>query len=79
MNFAFIPYTDLLILINVNQVYMACRDMKKCEDVRTDIVLTTKNKYVYCRKCDLSSLESIQQFAQSFASQARSQMGPVHF
>jgi len=51
------------------KVYMACRDMKKCEDVRTDIVLTTKNKYVYCRKCDLSSLESIQQFAQSFASQ----------
>ena len=31
------------------KVYMACRDLKKCEEERTKIVLDTKNKYVYCR------------------------------
>lgn len=43
-------------------VYMACRDMKKCEKVREEIVLESKNKHVYCRECDLSSLESIRNF-----------------
>ena len=31
------------------RVYMACRDLRKCEEERKDIVLDTKNKYVYCR------------------------------
>lgn len=31
------------------KVYMACRDLDKCEEERTKIVLDTKNKYVYCR------------------------------
>ena len=31
------------------RVYMACRDLKKCEEARKDIVLDTRNKYVYCR------------------------------
>ena len=31
------------------RVYMACRDLTKCEEERTKIVLDTKNKYVYCR------------------------------
>ena len=31
------------------KVYMACRDLNKCEQERTNIVLDTKNKYVYCR------------------------------
>lgn len=44
-------------------VYMACRDMKKCEEAREKIVLTSKNRYVYCRECDLSSMESIREFA----------------
>lgn len=43
-------------------VYMACRDMKKCEEAREEIVLETKNKYVYCRQCDLASLDSIRNF-----------------
>lgn len=33
---------------------------------REEIVLETKNKYVYCRKCDLSSLESIREFANTY-------------
>lgn len=48
------------------KVYMACRDMKRREEAREDIVLTTKNKYVYCRPCDLASLQSIKQFTKLF-------------
>lgn len=44
------------------KVYMACRDMAKCELAREEIVFNTKNKYIYCRECDLSSQESIRQF-----------------
>ncbi|XP_077297751.1 retinol dehydrogenase 13-like [Arctopsyche grandis] len=48
------------------KVYMACRDMEKCEKVRTDIVINSKNKYVYCRPLDLSSFESIRTFVSMF-------------
>ncbi|XP_072929644.1 retinol dehydrogenase 13-like [Epargyreus clarus] len=44
------------------KVFMACRDMEKCEAVRRDIVLETNNKYVYCRPCDLASVASIREF-----------------
>ena len=47
---------------------MACRDLKKCEEVRQTIVLETANKYVYCRKCDLASQDSIRKFAEKFNS-----------
>lgn len=48
------------------KVYMASRDMEKCENVRKEFVLESGNKYVYCRKCDLSSQESIRKFAKRF-------------
>lgn len=48
------------------KVFMACRDMEKCEAVRRDIVLESHNKYVYCRLCDLSSMDSIVKFVQRF-------------
>ncbi|XP_012257842.2 retinol dehydrogenase 13-like [Athalia rosae] len=48
------------------KVIMACRDMQKCESTRQTIVLTTKNKYVYCRKCDLASFASIREFVDQF-------------
>ncbi|XP_053684450.1 retinol dehydrogenase 13-like [Sabethes cyaneus] len=47
-------------------VYMACRDMKKCEEARKEIVLETKNANVYCRQCDLSSLQSVRKFVEQF-------------
>ena len=47
---------------------MASRDMKKCEEIRKEFVLESGNKYIYCRKCDLASQESIRQFASRFNS-----------
>lgn len=46
------------------KVIMACRDLEKCERARKEIILTSKNKYVQCKKCDLSSQESIRAFAE---------------
>lgn len=48
------------------KVYMACRDMKKCEEARKEIVLDTKNKFIYCRSCDLASLKSVREFVKQF-------------
>jgi len=47
-------------------VYMACRDMEKCEKARLEIIETTGNSRVYSRKLDLASLESIRNFAKEF-------------
>ncbi|XP_026332881.1 retinol dehydrogenase 13-like [Hyposmocoma kahamanoa] len=51
------------------KVFMACRDLEKCEEVRRDIVLETKNKFVYCRPCDLASLASVRDFVAMFKSE----------
>nr|CAH0100460.1 unnamed protein product [Daphnia galeata] len=51
------------------KVFMASRDMKKCEEIRKEFVLESGNKYIYCRKCDLASQESIRQFASRFNSE----------
>ncbi|KAL7294673.1 hypothetical protein TKK_0011976 [Trichogramma kaykai] len=48
------------------KVIMACRDLFKCEQAREEIVFESKNKYVYCRKCDLASQESIRDFVKQF-------------
>lgn len=43
-------------------VYMACRDMQKCDAARLQIIEKTKNSKVYARKLDLGSLESVRNF-----------------
>ncbi|XP_014248608.1 retinol dehydrogenase 13-like [Cimex lectularius] len=53
------------------RVIMACRNLKSCEKAREEIVLETKNKYVYCRKCDLSSQQSIREFAKRILSEEK--------
>ncbi|XP_020801499.1 retinol dehydrogenase 13 [Drosophila serrata] len=47
-------------------IYMACRDMQKCEQARKDIIVATKNPNVFARELDLSSMESIRKFAAGF-------------
>lgn len=44
-------------------VYMACRDMEKCKIARDEIAVVSKNRFVFCRECDLASLNSIREFA----------------
>jgi len=51
------------------KVIMACRDLTKCEEERQKIVLDTRNKYVYCRQCDLASFQSIKDFVAQFNKQ----------
>ncbi|XP_050544210.1 retinol dehydrogenase 13-like [Daktulosphaira vitifoliae] len=55
-----------LFAIKNATVIMACRDMEKCEKSRVELVLQSRNKRLYCRKCDLSSQESIREFANNF-------------
>lgn len=38
---------------------------------REEIVLDTKNKYIYCRQCDLASLQSIRDFVKVFKSEQK--------
>ncbi|XP_020293249.1 retinol dehydrogenase 13-like [Pseudomyrmex gracilis] len=58
--------TALVLASRGAKVILACRDSKKCEETRRNIVLGTRNKYVYCRKCDLASQESIRGFVERF-------------
>lgn len=44
------------------RVYMACRDFKRCEEARLEIVKATGNQNVFNMKLDLSSQESIREF-----------------
>ncbi|KAA0201513.1 hypothetical protein HAZT_HAZT005400 [Hyalella azteca] len=45
------------------RVIMACRNLTKCKLARKEIIAETLNRNVVCRECDLSSFESIRQFA----------------
>lgn len=46
------------------KIYMACRDFKRCEVARKDIIEKTSNKNIINKTLDLASLESIRKFAQ---------------
>ncbi|XP_012276143.1 retinol dehydrogenase 13-like isoform X2 [Orussus abietinus] len=58
--------TTLALAKRKAKVIMACRNMNKCETARREIVLATKNKYVYCRECNLESQKSIREFVDLF-------------
>lgn len=46
------------------RIYMACRDYKKCEEARKEIISETGNQNVFSRTLDLASLESVRKFAE---------------
>ncbi|KAG5677363.1 hypothetical protein PVAND_007127 [Polypedilum vanderplanki] len=50
-------------------VYLACRDLHKCEAARKEIILATRNKNVFCRELDLASFSSIRSFVKRFKSE----------
>lgn len=49
------------------RVIMACRNRDKCVAVRRDIVLSTRNKQVFCRQCDLADFDSIKNFVEKLS------------
>ncbi|ELU01380.1 hypothetical protein CAPTEDRAFT_181056 [Capitella teleta] len=53
------------------KIIMACRDMKKCEEVKKEIIEATMNKSVHCRHLDLASLSSVRSFAEEFNANER--------
>jgi NAD(P)-dependent dehydrogenase (short-subunit alcohol dehydrogenase family) len=48
------------------KVYLACRDMQKCEEAKQEIVTATSNPNVHARKLDLGSLDSVRNFVVKF-------------
>ncbi|XP_018791888.1 PREDICTED: retinol dehydrogenase 12-like [Bactrocera latifrons] len=47
-------------------IYMACRDMEKCEKARQELIKDTCNKNIFGMKLDLASLKSIKDFVDNF-------------
>lgn len=43
-------------------IHMACRDYKRCEITRQEIIAQTKNHNVFNRELDLASLDSVRKF-----------------
>lgn len=48
------------------KVYMACRNYDKCEAARKEIIKISGNMNVFNRSLDLSSLQSVREFAENF-------------
>lgn len=44
------------------RIYMACRDYRRCEVARVNVIQETGNRNIYNRKLDLSSLISVREF-----------------
>jgi len=47
-------------------VYISLNRLMSLEQSRVELALMSRNKRLYCRKCDLSSQESIRKFASQF-------------
>lgn len=48
------------------RVYMACRDQKRCETARLEIVQLSGNQNVFNMTLDLGSLQSVRDFAKTY-------------
>lgn len=46
------------------EVYMLCRNMRKCNKARAEVIEDSGNERVHCRECDLSSQQSIRKFVE---------------
>ncbi|VDK72854.1 unnamed protein product [Onchocerca ochengi] len=44
------------------KVIMACRNNRKCIEARRNLVITTKNMEIYCRRLNLEDFDSIREF-----------------
>jgi NAD(P)-dependent dehydrogenase (short-subunit alcohol dehydrogenase family) len=44
------------------KVYLACRDMTRCEAAKKEIIDLSNNPNVFARKLDLGSLASVREF-----------------
>ncbi|VDM18903.1 unnamed protein product [Wuchereria bancrofti] len=45
------------------KVIMACRNNRKCIEVRRNLVIATKNMEIYCRRLNLEDFNSVREFA----------------
>jgi len=48
------------------KVYMACRSVDSANKVKEELISETKNKNIFVRELDLSSVQSIKNFAEAF-------------
>ena len=53
----------MCIFFSGGRIILACRDMKKCEEAKTEIEYDTVNQQIICKELDLASLSSIRKFA----------------
>uniref|UniRef100_A0A1B0GK65 Putative dehydrogenase with different specificities related to short-chain alcohol dehydrogenase n=1 Tax=Lutzomyia longipalpis TaxID=7200 RepID=A0A1B0GK65_LUTLO len=49
------------------KIYLACRDFKRCEAARLEIIEKTGNTQIFNRHLDLSTLKSVREFAEEFS------------
>ena len=54
---------DILLYFLGGRILLACRDMKKCENVKKELLENSYNTNIHCRHLDLASMKSIRKFA----------------
>lgn len=48
------------------KIFMACRSVDSANKVKEELISETKNKNIFVKELDLSSVQSIKKFAESF-------------
>lgn len=57
-------FFNICTCVSGARIVMACRDLERAEEARTDILEDTGNENVVIRKLDLSDTKSIKAFAE---------------